>query len=198
MSQTTSSAAARPAPILRHRRLRRALLAPLLALAAVVVLFEELFWDQLQALVARIARWAPIARIEAWVAGRDRWTLLALFTVPVVALFPVKLAALWLMTSGHVAGGLGVLIGAKVTGTAYAARLFVVGREKLLSIRWFARCYAFVTWVHEVIHTGFERTGIPALVRRSRAALQRWRAGAGQGALARRIQAMKRRIAGRG
>lgn len=190
--------AARPALPSRHRRLRRALLMPLLVLAALIVLFEELFWDQLQALVARIARWAPIARIEAWVAGRGRWTLLALFSVPVVVLFPVKLAALWLMGSGHVLGGLGVLAGAKVAGTAYAARLFVIGREKLLSIRWFARGHTFVTWMHERIHAGFERTGIPTLVRRGRAALKRWREGAGQGSLTRRVHAIKRRMAGRG
>ena len=190
--------AAHPTPMPRHRRLRRALLLPLLVLAAIVVLFEELFWDQLQGLVARIARWSPIARLEGWVAGRDRWTLLLLFAVPVVALFPVKLAALWLMGSGHVLGGLGVLAGAKVAGTAYAARLFVIGREKLLSIRWFARGHAFVTRVHGVIHAGFERTGIPALVRRGRAAFKRWRAGAGQGALARRVHAVKRLIARRG
>jgi hypothetical protein len=190
--------AARPPLPSRHRRLRRALLTPLLVLAAVVVLFEELFWDQLQALVARIARWAPIASIEAWVAGRSRWTLLALFGVPVVMLFPVKLAALWLMGTGHVLGGLGVLAGAKVAGTAYAARLFVIGREKLLSIRWFARGHAFVTWLHGLIHAGFERTGIPALVRRGRAAFKRWRAGAGQGSLTRRVHAIKRRMAGRG
>lgn len=184
-------------PALR-RRLRRALLSPLLVLAAVVVLFEELFWDQLQAVVARLARWAPLARLEAWVAARSRWTLLALFGVPVVALFPVKLAALWLMGSGHVAGGLGVLVGAKVAGTAYAARLFLIGRDKLLSIRWFARGHDFVTWVHRLVHAGFERTGIPALVWRLRGAFRRWRARAGQGGFARRVHLVKRRLAGRG
>lgn len=182
----------------RSRRLKRALLAPLWALAAVVVLFEELFWDQLQVVVARLARWSPVARLEAWAAARDRWTLLALFGVPVVLLFPVKLAALWLMGSGHVAGGLGVLIGAKVAGTAYGARLFVIGREKLLSIGWFAACHRFVVRVHDMVHAGLERTGIPALVRRARQAIRRWRSGAGQGGFTRQVAAMKRRLAGRG
>ncbi|PWC42830.1 hypothetical protein [Azospirillum sp. TSO22-1] len=185
-------------PAAFRRRLRRALLSPLLVLAAVVVLFEELFWDQLQTVAARLARWAPLARLEAWVAARDRWTLLALFAVPVAALFPVKLAALWLIGSGHVAGGLGVLVGAKLAGTAYAARLFLIGRDKLLSIRWFARCYDFATWVHRLVHTGFERTGVPALARRVRAAFRRWRATAGQGSFARRVHLVKRRLAGRG
>ena len=185
-------------PAALRRRLRRALLGPPIVLAAVVVLFEELFWDQLQALVARIARWAPFARIEAWLAARSRWTLLALFAVPVVALFPVKLAALWLIGSGHVVPGLGVLAGAKLAGTAYAARLFVIGRDKLLSIGWFARGHRFVLWLHGLVHAAVERTGVPALVRRVRASVRRWRAAAGQGGFARRVHAVKRHIAGRG
>lgn len=182
----------------RSRRLRRALLAPLLVLAAIVVLFEELFWHQLQAFVARLARWSPLARLEAWVAARDRWTLVALFAVPAAALVPVKLAAVWLMGSGHVAGGLGVLIGAKLAGTAYGARLFVIGREKLLSIGWFAACYRFAVRVHDGAHAVFERTGVPAMVRRAKLAIRRRRSGAGQRPFARRVAAMKRRIAGRG
>lgn len=186
------------APLPLRRRLRRALLLPLLVVAALIILFEELFWDQLHAVMARLAAWAPLARVEAWVAARGRWTLLALFGLPVAALFPVKLTALWLIGSGHVAGGLAVLIAAKVAGTAYAARLFVIGRDKLLSIGWFARGYAFVGWLHERVHTLLERTGVPALVRRLRDGVRRWRAAAGQGGLARRLHLVKRRLAGRG
>ncbi len=153
-------------------RLRRALLAPFWAVATLVILFEELLWDQLQALVAWITRWSPLARLEAWLAARSRWTLLALFTVPVIALLPVKLTALWLMGSGHVLSGLGVLVTAKMAGTAYAARLFMIGREKLLTIRWFAWAHALVMRLHDQIHAWFERTGIPALVRRCRTALR--------------------------
>ena len=52
---------------------------------------------------------------------------------------PVKLAAVWLMNGGHMAAGVGVLLAAKVVGTAIGGRLFVLTERQLMSFPRFAR-----------------------------------------------------------
>ena len=58
-----------------------------------------------------------------------------------LALVPLKLLALYLFAKGHVAFGLGLVLAAKLAGTAMAARLFQLTEPALLQIGWFARLY---------------------------------------------------------
>jgi hypothetical protein len=52
--------------------------------------------------------------------------------VPTLALFPIKLLALYLFSHGQSAWGLGLLIGAKIIGTAFVARLFYIVQPTLM------------------------------------------------------------------
>lgn len=117
--------------------LRTALLAPL----ALLVLFEEWGWERLAALFAVLARLPLWARIEGWITSRPPWAALLLLGLPVLMLLPLKLLALYLLGKGHVAGGLGLIVGAKVLGTALAARLFQLTHPTLMTLPWFARLY---------------------------------------------------------
>jgi hypothetical protein len=114
----------------------------LLALAAVVIFIEEWGWRPLTALAARLAKWPPLARLEAVIQTLPpRWAL-ALFLVPAVLLFPVKLLALWFIHQGRTALGLVVIIAAKLVGTALVGRLFILTEAQLLHFAWFARALA--------------------------------------------------------
>ena len=62
--------------------------AVLLALAALVLAIEEWGWRPLTAWAARLARWAPVARLEAHIRSASPRTALLLFLVPAAALFP--------------------------------------------------------------------------------------------------------------
>ena len=111
----------------------------MLALAAMVLFLEEWGWRPLTAWAARLAKWPPIARLEARIVGmQSRWALV-LFLVPAVLLFPVKLLALWLIHAGSTALGLSVIVAAKVLGTALVGRLFILTEPQLMQIAWFAR-----------------------------------------------------------
>ena len=120
------------------RWLRRALGV----LVALIVLFEEWGWDSLQAVLARLARWPPLGRLEAWIATLPPRAAVVLFLVPALLLLPAKIAALWFIGGGHLLFGLLVVVIAKLVGTALVARLFTLTRPALMQVPWFARWYA--------------------------------------------------------
>jgi hypothetical protein len=111
----------------------------LLALAAIVIFFEEWGWRPLTAFVGRLANWPPLARFEARIAAAPRRVALLLFLAPAVLLLPVKLGALWLMDQGRPGLGLALIVAAKVVGTALVGRLFILVERQLMSFPWFAR-----------------------------------------------------------
>jgi hypothetical protein len=121
--------------------LRRFLRAVFTAAVALVLLFEEWGWEPLAAVLAQLARLPLWARLERWIAALPPWGAVAIFTVPAIALFPVKLLALFAIGHGHAFMGVGVLLAAKVTGTAVLARLFTLTQPALMQLAWFARWY---------------------------------------------------------
>jgi hypothetical protein len=60
-----------------------------------------------------MARWPPLARLEALIRSAPPRLALALFLVPAVLLFPVKLGALWLMQQGQTMLGITIIVAAK-------------------------------------------------------------------------------------
>ncbi|UTH73935.1 hypothetical protein [Chromobacterium sp. IIBBL 290-4] len=156
-------------------RLRRWLSWPLVLLLAAIIVFEELAWDELSAIVARLAKWPPLAVLERWVASRPPKIALALFILPALALLPVKLAALFLIEQGHAALGLLVILLAKLGGTALVARLFTLTQPSLMQVAWFVRWYRRFqdcrAWVFARLHDSVAWRWSSRLIRRVRA---RW------------------------
>ncbi len=124
----------------------------LLALpVALLLLFEEWGWEPLQRAAAWLARWAPLRGLEARIAALPPYAALAVFVLPSLALLPVKLAALWLIGHGHALAGAGVIVAAKLLGTAVLARLFSLTQPALMTLPWFARAYArWTAWKAEL------------------------------------------------
>ena len=114
----------------------------LLAFLVVVIFVEEWGWRPLVALAAKVARWPPLAALERRIRSAPRHLALALFLVPALALVPVKLVALWLIQEGRTTLGIAVIVAAKVVGTAFVGRLFVLVETQLMSFPWFVRCTA--------------------------------------------------------
>lgn len=129
-------------------------LRPVLVLAgqlllALVVIFEEWGWQPLSRAMAALARFKPWAMLEAWIAGLPPYGALAVFAMPAVLLFPLKLVALWLLAGGHVIFAGLLFVGAKLAGTAFLARIFMLTQPSLMRIGWFARAYErFMPWKH--------------------------------------------------
>ena len=160
------------------RSLRRALRGVLLALAALVLFIEEWGWRPLIACVAWLAKWPPLARIEAAVRRvPPRWALV-LFLVPAVLLFPIKLLALGLMHQGQAALGVAVIVATKVLGTALVGRLFVLTEPQLMQFAWFARALGWWRATKARIKVAVLRSAgwraVQALRRRVRVVLRRF------------------------
>lgn len=116
---------------------RNILLAPVL----LVLLFEEWGWVPLAKAFARLGKLPLWARLEGLITRLPPWAALLAFSVPVIALVPIKFLALYLFSQGHMTTGLTLLIAAKITGTALAARLFQLTEPALMRLAWFARLY---------------------------------------------------------
>ncbi len=121
-----------------HHRLRHWLFAPLVYLAALLLLLEDWLWDLGVRLMGMIAHWPSLQRLEAWLRGLRPAAALAVFTLPALLLLPVKLLALLAMARGHAVWGLLVILVAKVVGAMAVARIYLLTRPALLTIPWFA------------------------------------------------------------
>jgi hypothetical protein len=158
------------------RPLWRGLRALLLALAALWFFLEEFGWHPLAAWLGRFARWGPWQRTEARIAALPPRPALVLFLLPALALLPVKLLALELIGSGRPLLGMGVIVAAKLVGTALGGRLFVLLRPQLMTLRWFSR--AMARWRHlrrRVRHALRASAVLQAAMQAVRQVAQRWR-----------------------
>ena len=137
----------------------RRLTRPLWLLLALVFLFEAWLWEHLRPIVAwvvdRIA-WAKLkARVAAAIEHLPPYPTLLIFLVPIVLLFPLKLAGLWMLAHGSWLGAMAVLAFAKVVSMGVTAFIFDVTRPKLLQLPWFRWLYdhvlVWLAWAHGLI-----------------------------------------------
>jgi hypothetical protein len=127
--------------------IRRVVVTMLEVCAALLVAFYEWGWRPLADLLARLHRFPIVARIEDWVVSLPPYGALALFATPAVVLFPFKLLALYLLATGHPIVAVLLIAAAKIVGTAFVARVFMLTQPKLMQIAWFKRAYDwFMPW----------------------------------------------------
>lgn len=138
------------------------LLAPLRWLLrlvlALLILFEEWGWEPLRRAFALLARLPLIRRCEALLRRLPPHWAFVVLLLPSLLILPVKLGAVWLVAQGRVLLGVGLVVAAKVAGTALLAWLFQLIQPALLQLPWFTRLYA--RWT-------FWKAGLLAWVRAS-------------------------------
>jgi hypothetical protein len=147
----------------------------LLALVGLVLLFEEWGWRPLTAGAAWIARWPPLAALEAATCRAPPRVAVALFLVPAILLVPVKLAALWLIGNGHATLGIAVIVAAKLLGTAFVGRLFVLVETQLMQFAWFARGIGWWRATRERVMTALRQSAFWRGGRAMREQARHWR-----------------------
>lgn len=126
---------------------RGPLIAALNVVAALIVLFEEWGWRPLSDLLARLARFAPVAAVERWIASLPPYGAVVAFALPTSVLLPLKLVAVWLLANDYFVTATLLFLGAKVVSTALIARVFVLTKPALMQVAWFAAAYNwFVPW----------------------------------------------------
>ncbi len=126
----------------------RRLLQPVWVLLAIIFLIEAWLWDHLEPIVAWIVAIIPLRAFKQWLADRvdalSPATTLIVFIVPIIPLFPLKLAGFWLLTHEYWMSAVFTILFAKFLGVGVAAFVFDVTRSKLLEMPWFERLYEFV------------------------------------------------------
>jgi len=162
------------------RALRRILTAPLVFVAAVIILLEDWLWDDLQRLAAWFGRLPVFKQVEGLILRLPPAAALGLFIVPSLVLIPVKLLALWFISRGHALLGVGTIVAAKIAGTALVARLFTLTKPKLLTFVWFAWLYERITAFKSRIYTAIKSSAVYQVIHRFAARLRErfrvWRA----------------------
>jgi hypothetical protein len=158
---------------------RTRLFAPLVHLAALLLLLEEWCWDVGARLGASLGRWPLLAALESRVRLLPPWGALCLFVLPGLLLLPVKLLALMAIAHGHALSGIATIVIAKLGGALVVARLYALTLPTLLAVGWFARCHGwFMTlknrWVGRLrASRAFLQAG--EALRAARRALRQWR-----------------------
>ena len=166
--------------------LRRMLQAAFSWAVALVILFEEWGWEPLERAFAKLAHLPFVAAFERWVAALPPRGALAAFALPLLALLPVKLFALWLIAHGHSLYGLTFVLLAKLVGTAATARLFALTRPALMRMAWVARLYRrWIEWTDVLLARvrasaawrtiGLVRAAARALAERIKSNFNSWR-----------------------
>jgi hypothetical protein len=124
--------------LVRFRKILRSIVfAPLV----LIVLFEEWGWVPLARAFAALGRLPWLGQLERRISSLPPWAALLAFGVPVLTLIPIKLLALYFFGQGHMVLGVSLVMAAKLTGTALAARLFQLTEPALMKLKWFARLY---------------------------------------------------------
>ena len=108
---------------------------------ALLLIFGEWGWEPLARVANRLARLPVWSQLEALIRRLPPYLALCAFFLPMLALLPVKLLALYWIGNGNAALGLLVVVAAKVLGTAIVARLFQLTQPALMQLPWFARLY---------------------------------------------------------
>jgi hypothetical protein len=127
-----------------------------LVLVAILFLIEAWLWSHLEPIVAWIVHRIPLRRVKAALKRFLEWlppgAALIAFLVPGVILFPLKLAAVWLIAHKQWLAATLVFGFAKLAGLGIAAFIFEVTKPQLLRMPWFRWLYervlSWLDWAH--------------------------------------------------
>lgn len=126
--------------------LKYALELLLVPIAAAVVFIEETLLHYLGLAMTAIARWPPVAALEAWLRRLPPWAALVAFAAPSLLVVPIKLAAVWFAINHQYGLSVASVVTGKMLATALVARLYAVLRPTLVKMPWYLRAE---TWLFD-------------------------------------------------
>jgi hypothetical protein len=131
--------------------MKRALKPLAYGLVAVYFVADLVFEAVALPLSAWIGRLKILQPLNRWIAGLRPYPALALFSVPVVILEPVKPVGAFLLSTGRVAEGTLTIVAGEILKITLVERLFRLTRDRLMEIPAFAILYRhwirFHDWV---------------------------------------------------
>jgi hypothetical protein len=128
------------------RHLKHVLELLLVPIAAAIVFIEDTLLHYLGLAMAAIAKWPPVAAIEAWLRRLPPWAALVAFGAPSLLVIPIKLAAVWFALNHQYGLSAASVVVGKMLATALVARLYAVLRPTLARMAWYVRAE---TWLFD-------------------------------------------------
>ncbi len=123
---------------------------------ALIFLGVSWLWERLQPIVRWIIDHIPLERLKAaverFMEKLPPYPTLIVFLIPLVAVEPVKILALWLLAKGQWLLGGFTYLATDVLRLGLVSFLFKTCKDKLLTIGWFRRLYELFVRVHEWAH----------------------------------------------
>lgn len=160
------------APASRRSLLATIALAPVDAVVALVVLLDALVGPMFRPLLRRLFRLRLFALAERGIAALPPYAILALLAAPFALAEPLKILSLWWIASGRLVPGIIGQVFAHLMTLVVVDRIYHAGRDKLLTIGWFAW---IMGWLAAIRDTVLARLRGTALWRAAHAAERRVR-----------------------
>lgn len=113
-------------------------------LAAIYFLVDAVFMAIARPIGRWIGRHFEFRRLRAWIKSLPPYPSLALFSVPVIILEPIKPVAAYLAATGQILSGAVTFIIGELLKLVLVERLFHLTRDKLMRIPAFAWAYGKV------------------------------------------------------
>jgi hypothetical protein len=124
-----------------RRRVNRILKPVTYVLAAIYFLVDAAFIAVAKPLSNWIAKHLVLRKLRAWIRSLRPYPSLALFSVPVIILEPIKPVAAYLASTGQIVSSVLTLIVGELLKLVLVERLFSLTRDKLMKIPTFAWAY---------------------------------------------------------
>jgi len=121
----------------------RILNTPIFVVATIYFVVDGVFSHVTRPIAVWIGKMKLFERVRSWITSLRPYPSLALFAVPVIILEPAKPLSGYLIATGHFFAGAVVFISAEVLKLTLVERLFLLNRNKLLSIPAFAWGYRY-------------------------------------------------------
>jgi hypothetical protein len=130
------------------------LLKPLIfLLAGIYFVVDAVFMTFAKPIANLLADLKIFDGLRRWIVSLRPYPTLALFIVPVVVLEPIKPVAAYLAATGHFMAGAVIFVVGEILKLVLLERLFVVSRDKLISIKSFAWAYEHYRQVKELLES---------------------------------------------
>ncbi|OAF06035.1 hypothetical protein AYJ54_20305 [Bradyrhizobium centrolobii] len=110
-------------------------------LAAIYFLVDAVFMAVARPISRWVERHLELKRLRAWIRSLPPYPSLALFSVPVIILEPIKPVAAYLAATGQILSGAVTFIIGELLKLVLVERLFHLTRDKLMRIPAFAWAY---------------------------------------------------------
>ena len=101
-----------------------------------------------------------VQRLERGINALPPYVILVLMVVPFAIAEFAKVFAIFWMSEGHFHTGMIIFVGAYIVSIFVCERILHAGKNKLMTIGWFAACYTWIMAFRDQIFGWFRETSI--------------------------------------